>query len=240
VPPSDIQPDLPADRRLYLAFTLLAIGLFAAAMACYFVPASRGGDKNGYLLGGKAMLSHPLRGLRSPDEYAYLGRYWIRLPSGRYGLKFSPGLPALDAVVMGIARGSATAGHAVTPVCTVLALLGAFFLFGDLAGSFAAFLGVVILASNSTVLVLANTPTSHAPALCTVTWGLYLLLRWWRDGIVAAAIGAGLLLGYSATIRYTEVLLLMPMAAAIFTRCWPAGSFQSPRCWATISQSFTS
>jgi hypothetical protein len=44
---------------------------------------------------------------------------------------------------------------------------------------------------------------------------MYLLLRWSRTGWWLTALGAGLLLGYAVTIRYTEGLLLLPMALAV-------------------------
>ena len=71
---------------------------------------------------------------------------------------------------------------------------------------------------------LTTNPNSHATAVCCATWGMYLLIRWWQlreRGVVVQQrwrpLGAGLLLGYAATIRYSEATLLLPlMLVAIF------------------------
>jgi 4-amino-4-deoxy-L-arabinose transferase-like glycosyltransferase len=101
---------------------------------------------------------------------------------------------------------------------TALALLGIFLLGRAIAGSFAGILAVLIVGSSPVTLALANNPNSHAAALCFVTWGMYLLLGWWQGGGIWRAVLAGVLLGFAATIRYTEGLLVLPLAlAAIFT-----------------------
>jgi hypothetical protein len=48
-----------------------------------------------------------------------------------------------------------------------------------------------------------------------VTWGMYLLISWWQDGGTIRAAGAGFLIGYAATIRYTEGMLILPVVVTL-------------------------
>ena len=84
------------------------------------------------------------------------------------------------------------------------------------------------------LLAFAEQPLSHGPALACVTWGMYFLLRWWQTASSWRGILAGLLLGYAVTIRYTEGLLIIPIAAVLIsmvrydvrsTRWWSLGAW---------------
>ena len=99
----------------------------------------------------------------------------------------------------------------VNPVCTSLALLAIFFLVRALAGSFWGLLAMLLLGFGYTTLVRANNPDSHASALCFVTAGMCLLLRWWQTGSTWRGIAAGLLLGAAVTVRYNEAMLFFPL-----------------------------
>ena len=105
----------------------------------------------------------------------------------------------------------------VNPVCMTLAMLAMFFLVRLVAGSFAGFMGMMILAFSQCVLQFADQPMSHGPSMCCVTWGMYFLLSWWQRGTSWRAILAGLFLGYAVTTRYTEGLLVLPLAATMVT-----------------------
>src|SRR5690606_17935688 len=85
---------------------------------------------------------------------------------------------------------------------------------------FYAVLGAILLGSSPVTLYLATNPNSHASTLACVVWGMVLLLRWWRCGGLWTARGAGWLLGYAATIRYTEGLLILPLALVAIFACF--------------------
>ena len=99
----------------------------------------------------------------------------------------------------------------VSPISVALAVLGMFFLTRIVAGSFYGLMAMIVLATGYTTLELATIPSSHAPALVMVVWGMFFLLRWSQTGKWWRGMLAGLLLGYAVTIRYTEALLLFPL-----------------------------
>src|SRR5690606_22027777 len=108
--------------------------------------------------------------------------------------------------------------YLVSPVTMVLALAGTFFLVRLVVPSFYALLGTIILATSPVTLWSVNNPNSHAATLACVVWGMYLLVRWWQTGGVWRARGAGFLLGYAVTIRYTEGLLILPLMMVAIDR----------------------
>jgi hypothetical protein len=98
------------------------------------------------------------------------------------------------------------------------AILGMFFLARLICGSFTAVMAMLLLASGPVGLVLTNNPNSHASAVFFVIWGMYFLFRWWRSGAAWQGALAGFLLGFAATIRYTEGLMLLPLLLAIMLK----------------------
>ena len=196
--------------RLAFAIVLLALLVGFWTFARQFrAAANGGGDQNGYLVGGRMLAEHFSYGFAPPDPYAFVGRMWAVAPDGRCYPKYPAGLPVIVAAFYKIAGPAAV--YDISPVAMTLALVAVFLLVRLVAGSFAGILGVLIVGSSPVTLGLANNPNSHATALCFVTWGFYLLLRWWqRRGFWRAAL-AGLLLGYAATIRYGEALLVIPL-----------------------------
>jgi hypothetical protein len=195
----------------------VAFGIVLAALlvgfwtfAQQFRAAAHGGaDQNGYLVGGRLLAAHFSSGFKPDDPYAFVGRMWIAAPDGRYFPKYPAGLPVIVAIVYRLAGPSAA--YFISPVAMTLALAAVFLIVRLVAGSFGGVLAVVIVATSPVTLGLTNNPNSHAAALCCVSWGFYLLLRWWqRRGSWRAAL-AGLLLGCAATIRYGEALVLLPV-----------------------------
>jgi hypothetical protein len=110
--------------------------------------------------------------------------------------------------------------YLVSPVAMAMGLLATYQLVRLVAGSFGAILAVITLACSPVTMELANNPNSHAATLCVVSWGMFLLIRWWQAGGALRAALAGFLLGFAVTIRYTEGMLLLPVlvAAALNTR----------------------
>lgn len=183
-------------------------------------PCWPGIDENAYLLGGKNFAHTLTTGMKPPDPYAYVSMMWFRTDQGWYYPKYPLGVPLLHALAVTVGQGNQAAFY-TSPVCATLAVLAMFLLTRLLAGSVAAWLAAVLLAANPTVLYLAMVPSSHAPALCFCLWGMYALFRWWRWGNVLVGMAAGLLLGFTAMIRYSEGLLGLPLAlAALSTVRW--------------------
>ena len=217
--------------------------LFFAFSHAYWVPANGGVDQNGYIVGGKQFSRHfstrydainPVTKQRDP--FMFVGMMWIGVDFGdpareRFYPKYPIGLPVLVAIAHWI--GGRDLGPVLTyyinPIAMTLAMGGVFALARLFAGSFAALIAMIVTMSGPNVLGHTNNPNSHATALFCVTWGMFLLLRWAEAGGVYRAIGAGFLLGYAVTIRYTEGLLLLPIAMVVLFKLAPA----LPQCaWA--------
>ena len=96
-----------------------------------------------------------------------------------------------------------------------------FLLIRGLLGSLAGLLGMLAMAASPDTLGLAINPNSHATSLFCVVWGFCLLLAWWRwRGFWRALIGA-FLIGYAATVRYSEGLLLLPVVLVVLFNLRP-------------------
>ncbi len=217
--------DEPAwKRHLYLALALATTLAFFLVIFTFFAPGpgNPGIDENAYLVGGKLFARHLSSGLHPASAYAYVGPMWIRTTDGWYYPKYPVGIPALNALAIWLGGGhNVFAAFYTSPVCATLSILGMFLLTRLLAGSFLALLAALALATNSTMLHLALVPSSHAPAICFALWGMLCLISWWKSGKIWIGIAAGLLLGYTVTIRYSEGLLLAPLGiAAILSIRW--------------------
>ena len=205
-----------------LAIALSAIFLLLNGLM--FVPAHQGFDQNGYLVGGKLLAQNGSMAYRTvnintgeQDPLLYVGNMWVGFDfdtaEQRYYPKYPIGLPAIVATVFRITgpdRGARLA-YWISPVCMSLALLAVFFLVRLVAHPLLALMACALMFTNPLVLKLTNDPGSHAADLLCVAWGMYFLFKWWHKQGVARAVAAGLLLGYAATIRYTEALLLLPI-----------------------------
>lgn len=195
---------------------VLAAGFFLATR-WYWASADPGVDENAYLVSGKLLAQTGSPGFVPPDPYSLVGKMWIGTREGRFYPKYPLGQPLL--VALAVKTAGLRAAYWISPLLMTLALLGVFLLGREIAGSFAGLLAMIAMAASPATLNEVNDPDSHAGSLCCTTWGMLLLLRWWRTGRLHHAALAGLLLGYSAIIRYTEGLLLLPVALVVLFRC---------------------
>ena len=203
-------------RGIFLAVALLAAAGFFAVLHAYWVPADPNVDENAYLVSGKLLAATGSPGFVPPDPYALVGKMWIGTADGRFYPKYPLGQPLL--VAAAIKAAGPAAAFLVNPLLMALAVLGVFLLVREAAGSPAGLLAMLALALSPVVLAETNDPDSHAASLAFTVWGMFLLLRWWRTGKLGAAALAGLLLGYSAIVRYTEGLLLLPLLLVVLFR----------------------
>lgn len=209
-------PEPARIRRIFLAVALAAVAGFFAVLHAYWVPADPNVDENAYLVSGKLLAETGSPGFVPPDPYALVGKMWIGTAEGRFYPKYPLGQPLL--VAAAIKTLGLWAAFAINPLLMALALLGVFLLVREAAGSPAGLLAMLALALSPVVLAETNDPDSHAASLAFTVWGMFLLLRWWRTGKLSAAALAGLLLGYSAIVRYTEGLLLLPLLLVVLFR----------------------
>ena len=199
----------PARRRLFLVLALAVAALFFLATHRYWVPADSNLDENAYLISGKLLARTGSPGFMPADPYSLVGMMWITAPSGRCYPKYPLGQTLL--VAAAVKAGGLRAAFWVSPVLMTLGLLGVFLLVRDAVGSFAGLLAMLAMATSPVLLAETNDPDSHGAVVFFTTWGMLLLLRWWRTGRLRHAALAGLLLGLSGVTRYTEGLLLLPL-----------------------------
>ena len=217
-----IEPEPAWKRTFYIVVAAVVLACFVYATHSFWAPAHPGVDHNGYLVGGKMLAQRFSPGMKPNEPYAFVGWMWVRTPDGWYYPKYPVGLPLLNAAALwldpapGDPHGKVWA-LLVAPICTTLGLAATFLLVRLVAGSFLGVMGMILLATSMTTLAITNSPWSHGPALCFVTWGMYLLVRWWQTGSIWRGAAAGLLLGYAVTIRYTEGLLVLPIALVVLS-----------------------
>jgi hypothetical protein len=174
------------------------------------VPADSNLDENAYLISGKLLAQTGSPGFAPPGPYSLVGMMWITAPSGRCYPKYPLGQTLL--VAAAVKAGGSRAPFWISPILMTLGLLGVFLLVREVVGSFAGLLAMLAMAASPVVLAETNDPDSHGGVVFLTTWGMLLLLRWWRTGKPRPAALAGLLLGLSGVTRYTEGLVLLPMA----------------------------
>jgi len=214
------------------AFTIAAFllaAVYLAVNAMLYMPAHRGVDQNGYLVGGKMLARHGSMAYRTidpvtqeHDPFLFVGRMWVGYDlngeNERYYPKYPAGLPALYALALNIGG----EGHGVqlaywiSPVAAALGLLAVFFLVRMIAPPVYAIMAMAVMCASPLTGWVTHNPNSHAANLMFAAWGMYFLFAWWkRDSFVRAGL-AGLLLGCSATIRYTDILLVIPLLLVVY------------------------
>lgn len=206
--------------RYALAVALAIVGAFLVAVLPYWVPASEGTDENAYLVAGRNLALRGTPAIVAAEPQEFVGRMWIKAPDGRFFPKYPLGLPLLVALVCKLAGAghAVTAAYLISPLAMAAALLGIFALGSEIADAETALLAELLAACSPLTLDLANDAGSHALDLAVVTWGVVLLVRWMDRGGAGLAAGAGALLGFSTIVRYSDVLLALPVAVAIWQR----------------------
>jgi hypothetical protein len=213
------------DRWGWLVVAGVVVALYAIMTLGFWAPADGGVDQNAYLLGGRMIAEHfsPRYTLGNPFEY--VGSMFIRtskldVAGGDYYPKYPFGLPLIYASFFWIAgpTKAATLAFLVSPVSSILAVAGMFFLARLICGSFAGVMAAILLSTSQLMIELSNNPNSHAACVAFIIWGMYCLIKWWQQGGIWRGALAGFLIGYACLIRYSEGLLILPIAVACASR----------------------
>ena len=236
-----VRPESPATRICGLVLAGLIVLTFSLLMFRTWLPVHGGVDQNGYMVGGKQLATTGSMALRPHrvdtgqiDPLQFVSSMWVGLDLGsdeeRYLPKYPVGLPLIYAgmLKLGGAGSGVVLVHLVSPLSMALALLGVFLLARLLLGSVPALAVMILLAVSPATLALTNNPNSHAAALLLVTWGMYLLVLWWNGGSVIWGIVGAMLAGAATSIRYTEGLLVLPIAIMALLRVYDARPRNGP------------
>jgi Dolichyl-phosphate-mannose-protein mannosyltransferase len=203
----------------------LAVGLAVAYFAllfCFWSPAHPGVDQNAYFAGGRALATTGSTLYRTDDDLSFVGRMFVRLDDRGYYPKYPIGLPLLFAGCLWLLGGEPNsaayaAAYLISPVAMSMSLLGLFLLTRRLAGGFLGLMAMLVFGINYLTLSLALNPNSHAATVCAVVLGSYCLIRFAQDGTTWSGVLAGLLLAMACLGRYTEGLLVLPLAYVLLT-----------------------
>jgi hypothetical protein len=215
---ADAETKVAVRWRTYVPWVLLAAmaTLQGYVLLFFYAPASGGTDQNGYHVTAKLLKSAGRAYMEPESPFSFVGAMMVLTDEGRIYAKYPPGYPLL--VLLAEVIGGTDAGYLVDPLCTVLACTLAFFLFRTVLSVFTSLLGVIWLMWNPLILQYANDANSHASALLCMIMGLWGLITWLqRKSLWPGVLGAAAL-GYAATIRYSEVLLCLPVLFAMVVK----------------------
>jgi hypothetical protein len=215
---------------LFFAVTVLAVtAFFAALLAAYHVGAYAGVDENGYIMTAKRLATTGDSAKFTVDPYEFVSGNWVVADNGAYYAKYPLGYPLLCALAYNL--GGPSAVFLVNPILAALAVAGVFLLGAALINPFAGALAAILLATNPLHAYFGLSALSHSGSICFAVWGMFFLWRWAQRGGWWNAVLAGALTAYASTVRYTEGLLLLPIAAMVAWRLWSAsGDKTEPRC----------
>ena len=201
-----------------LAVLALILAGYVAVQCALWTPACTETDTEGYAV----LAWHFARGtspaLVDDDPFRFHSHVWVNIPDGRVMPKYPPGLSVL------MALGILCFGHygifLVSPLCGLLAIVGAWKLFSLFVDRHWALFGTACLAAHPMLVIYANYPLSHLADCCFAVWGLYFLFLAvqtfsWRHACVA-----GLACAAAAAVRPVSALLLLPLATGALALLW--------------------
>ena len=179
----------------------------------YFTPSLQGSDPNGYHVGGRMIEETGWPGRAMPDPYRFLGRMWVLSPQGEAFPKYPPFYPAMIAVARRI--GGPTLSYWINPVAGTLVVAGTITLGAAMGlGGWSLVAGLLIWLCP-VLLHHSQHQASHPTSMALIAWGMAASFAGAgrlpkRGGLLLCTFG-GLLVGYSAGVRYTNVLLALPL-----------------------------
>lgn len=196
----------------YPLLSLLLI-LYVLFLWAYFVPVFNMPDEHGYHVSARIFSETGGFSFSPPDEYSFIGRMWIVNDAGKYVSKYPPFYPLLAGVALRLFGHNAN--FLVNPACALLVLLGVYALSRALGLGAWSLLAVLFLAVNPVFGLYALRQFSHPSSLASVTWGyaLYFIgIRLApRRRRIFCLVSSGLLMGCAVGIRYTNLLLVVPL-----------------------------
>ena len=200
---------------LCLAAILVPYGIIQSR---YIVRAFGETDPNGYLLTARAIATGQPVTFSADDPFRFQDHTWVENHRGALVSKFSPGYP----LVLGLVRRvfGDDAMFVVNPVLGGLTLIGLYLLFRLWMSALAALLATGTFSASLLFLFYAAFPLTHTLDVCVTTWGMYALWKWSRTPSRGSAIGAGLLCGFAVAVRHVNVLLVLPVLAAVAGHAW--------------------
>ncbi|MBB15487.1 hypothetical protein CMK22_09445 [Candidatus Poribacteria bacterium] len=208
--------DKMSSRLLPYLVVLGAILVYALIQIQHFTPAHPEYDCDGYLFLAKRIAHLQPLAVDDPDPFRHQLHFWVETQNGGIMPKYSPGYPFLMAIAYWF--GGDEAMFLVSPIAGIMTLIGAFLLFQLWMPPFMAALSVWVLTINPMWLAYPGYLLAHGVNTCAITWGMYFLWRWVNCGTNRYGILAGLILGFSATVRPTSAMMAIVVGIAIIRK----------------------
>ena len=208
------EPFVSRTLLLLVAFSITAGVFYSLSTLGHFVSPRIG--QNGYQFGGRMLAETGNVGFKPTNGYQFIDFLWV-VANDWYFPKYPAGVPALNALILKIGgwQHGVWWSYHLSSFCSAMSTLAVFLFIREIASSFIAILGQLLLTSNQLFLILGANANSHPPALFFATWGMLLLLWWWRTGWISLGLLGGFFLGYTFTTRYSEGLLALPIGVAM-------------------------
>jgi hypothetical protein len=195
---------------------LAIVMLFCALLSGYYVASYEGIDENGYLVTAKSLATTGDSAKTLADPKEFVSGNYVLADNGNYYGKYPLGYPALCALAYRV--GGPSAVFLVNPILAALAVLGTFLLGRAMMGAFAGALAAILLATNPLHAYFGLSALSHSGSICFAVWGMYFLWRWTQSGGAWNAALTGAVSAYACTVRYTDGLLILPIAGMVIWR----------------------
>ena len=212
-------PSFKIQHPAALALLALALLLFSFRTYNLAVPTFYGiADEHGYMMTAKRLATHASLSQHQPDPYAFIGETMMQSPAdpATYYLRQPIGYPLLLAAAYCI--GGPDAPFFVNPFLG-LALLTAIYIIGrELGAPLMAAIAALVLALHPLLLYYTVTPLSHIPDMAAAAWAIAIALLWRKNPNPWLAAATGTLLALAITIRYTNVLLALPLAIILLDK----------------------
>jgi hypothetical protein len=187
--------------------------LHATFLLSFYAPAHGGTDQNGYQVTARLISEGKGASFRPTSSFTFVGNMMVLMDDGRVYAKYPPGYPLLAAIARLV--GGSKAVYLVNPICMAGACAFSFLLFRAFLSEFTSLCAVLWLSWNPLVLFYANDANSHASTLLCTIIGCWGLISWLGGSARWRGVLGGVCLGYAATIRYSELLLVLPVLLAV-------------------------
>jgi len=190
--------------------------VFVLFLAFYFSPTFWHCDPNGYYGAAAQLHDTGSPGKTPADDFEFVGRHWVELEGGEFVSKYPPFFPALATAAIGLA--GKTNGLYLNALLALLAVLGVYVLARAIGLGPWALVACALIASNPVFNFWIIRHVSHAASVCVLTWGFTAFAcgrsadPGWRRLLLPLL--AGLAVGVATGIRYTNLLLALPLLLA--------------------------
>ena len=170
------------------------------------------------MMTAKRLATHASFAQHQPDPYAFIGETMMQSATdpATYYLRQPIGYPLLLAAAYSV--GGPDAPFFINPLLGLALLIAIYIIGRELNAPLMAAIAALVLALHPLVLYYTVTPLSHIPDMAAAAWAIALALLWRKHPNPWLAVATGALLGLAIMIRYTNLLLALPLAIILLDK----------------------